>query len=82
MSQIWSLQNPPKIDANMQSKMTSEKIRRKSNSEIHFGLQHSRKSFRKATRNEACFATQWKPPGNREKLLGGVVCKACKWLGI
>ena len=40
------------------------------------------KLLRKATRNEACFATLWKSPGSRRKATGPIVCKASKWLRI
>ena len=32
--------------------------------------------------NDVCFATLWKPHGNRRKLTGVGVCKASKWLRI
>ena len=45
-------------------------------------LQNPSKSLCKATPNEACFATLWKPPVNRRKSTGGIACKASLWLGI
>ena len=72
----------PKNVSKRHSKTTSKKLAKKSNFGIHFGFQNRPRWLRKATQNEACFATLCKLPGSRRKLTGGSVCKASKWLGI
>ena len=51
-----------------------EKNGRESDFGIHFGFQNPPKTLRKATLNEACFATLCNPPGNRRKSTGPGLC--------
>ena len=70
------------IDADTHSEKASKKIGSDVDFREDWGFKPPPKSLRKATLNEACFATLWKPPGNRRKSTGGIVCKASKWLRI
>ena len=78
----WASKNLVKIDAKRYQKKNIEKMARKSNFGVHVGLQNPLKSLRKATRNEACFATLWKLPRSRRKATGPIACWASKWLRI
>ena len=74
--------NRAKIDANTHSGKTSTKIGSNIDFRTDLRLQKPSKSRRKATLNEACFATLCNLRGNRRKSTGGIVCKASKWLRI
>ena len=74
--------NRTKIDTKTQLKITSKKNSKILNFSVHFDFRKPPKSLRKATLNEACFATLWKSRGSRRKSTEPGVCKASKWLGI
>ena len=81
-SRFGASKNRPNIGVQTHSKKTSKKWASNIDFGIHFGLPKPPKSLLKAMRNEACFATLWKSPGNRRKSSGPGLCKASKWLGI
>ena len=80
--QVSSVQKSKKNRCQNALQNNFEKNAQKSSFCVNFGFPKPRKSTRKATQNEARFATLWKPPGTRRKLTGIIVCKASKWLGI